>query len=59
MLNRKEYITFTLKTRRSFLCKELKGKNIRTGSHCLPVLVGVGLCHFSYKDKIMPYNLFI
>lgn len=39
--------------------RSLKEINIQTGSHYLPVLAEMGLCHFNYKDKSMPYNLFI
>lgn len=39
--------------------RSLKEVNIQTGSHCLPVLAEMGLRHFNYKDKSMPYNLFI
>lgn len=42
-----------------FSVRSLKEINIQTGSHFLPILVEMGLCHFNYKDKSMPYNLFI
>lgn len=60
MLNRKRVYNIYIKNSFNkvfFRVRSRTGKNIQTGSHCL-FLAGMGL-YFSYKDKSMPYNLFI
>lgn len=60
MLNRKRVYNIYLKTHFvAFLVQGVKRKKIfRPGLIVCLFLAGMGLC-FSYKDKSMPYNLFI